>query len=132
MEAGSDCGTVPQDVKTSYINQWNLSAQKQFATDWLVSGNYIGSSVIHQLYEHEANPAVFLPGATVANTNQRRVLYLQNPDQGKYFSNIVEVDDGGTRSYNALVLSITRRRARGVTVQGNYTLSHCIDTGTPT
>ena len=120
---------IPQDVKTSYINQWNLSAQKQFGTDWLVSGNYIGSSVIHQLYEHEANPAVFLPGATVANTNQRRVLYLQNPDQGKYFSNIVEVDDGGTRSYNALVLSITRRRARGVTVQGNYTLSHCIDTG---
>jgi len=131
---------IPQDTKTSYINQWNLSVQKQIGSDWLVSGNYIGSSVIHQMYEHEANPAVYLPGncvipggtvacSTVSNTNQRRVLYLQNPDQGKYFSNIVEVDDGGTRSYNGLVLSVLRRRARGVTVQGNYTWSHCIDTG---
>jgi hypothetical protein len=142
---------IPQDVKTSYINQWNVSAQKQIGTDWLVSGNYIGSSVVHQLYEHEANPAVYFfsgtnsctlpngttitgpPGgrecSTLGNTNLRRALYLQNPAQGQYFSNIVEVDDGGTRSYNGLVLSVLRRRARGVTIQGNYTWSHCIDTG---
>src|SRR5437867_7249531 len=110
--------------------------------DWLVATNYIGSSVIHQMYEHEANPAVYLPGAscvlggrtfspcsTTSNTQQRRVLSLQSPSQGQYFSNIVEVDTGGTRSYNGLILSVQRRRARGVTVQGNYTWSHCIDTG---
>src|SRR5207245_5186365 len=109
------------------------------------------SSLIHQMYEHEANPAIYvfngtntcrlangvtLTGpaggtqcSTVSNTQQRRVLSLQNLDQGQYFSNIVEVDTGGTRSYNGLILSVQRRRARGVTVQGNYTWSHCIDTG---
>src|SRR5438105_6975095 len=106
------------------------------------------------LYRYEADPAVFVsgvgdanrncflngarlpytvnPGAacsTIANTNQRRVLYLQNPAIGQYYSNIVMGDDGNTRDYNALVLSIQRRRAKGVTVQGNYTLSHCIDDG---
>ncbi|HYR45059.1 MAG TPA: carboxypeptidase regulatory-like domain-containing protein [Terriglobia bacterium] len=149
---------IPQDTKTSYVNQWNLSIQKQVGMDWLVSGNYIGSSVIHQLYEHEANPAVYFfngtntctlsngqtisgppsnPNdptsghqcSTTTNTNLRRVLSVQNPAQGQYFSNIVEVDSGGTRSYNGLVLSVLRRRSRGVTVQGNYTWSHCIDTG---
>jgi hypothetical protein len=133
---------IPQDAKTSYVNQWNFSVQKQIGMDWLVAGNYIGSGVVHQMYEHEDNPAVYLPAAscvlggrtfnpcsTTGNTQQRRVLSLQNPDQGQYFSNIVEVDTGGTRSYNGLVLSVQRRRVRGVTVQGNYTWSHCIDTG---
>jgi hypothetical protein len=133
---------IPNDAKTSYVNQWNFSVQKQIGMDWLVAGNYIGSGVVHQMYEHENNPAVYLPGAscvlagrtfnpcsTVANTQQRRVLSLQNPDQGQYFSNVVAVDTGGTRSYNGLILSVQRRRVRGVTVQGNYTWSHCIDTG---
>ena len=133
---------IPRHTKTSYVNSWNMNIQKQIGTDWLVSGNYIGSSIVHQLYSHEANPAVYIPGAScvlagrtfspcssVSNTNQRRVLSLQNPDQGQYFSNIVEADDEGTGSYNGLLLSVQRRRARGITIGGNYTLSHCIDTG---
>ena len=141
---GGTYTVIPQDAKTSYVNQWNLSIQKQIGMDWLVAGNYIGNSVIHQMYEHEANPAVYIPGdcvagqygltrpgpcSTAGNTQQRRVLSLQNPAQGQYYSNIVEVDTGGTRSYNGLILSVQRRRAKGVTVQGNYTWSHCIDTG---
>src|SRR5207249_2157364 len=32
-----------------------------------------------------------------------------------------------TRNYEALLVSIQKRRANGLTVQGNYTLSHCIE-----
>jgi hypothetical protein len=133
----------PLDLKKPYINQWNLSVQRQIGSDWLVAGNYLGNSVIHVLDRYEANPAVydprpscviegrtFTPCSQVASTNQRRVLSLQDPSKGQYFSNIIRADDGGTRSYNALALSLQRRRTRGVTVQANYTWSHCIDDGT--
>jgi len=145
----------PFNLKKPYLNQWNVSIQHQFGANWLVSGNYIGSNIIHMLYRYEADPAVFVPGvgdanrncflngvrlpytvnandprcSTIANTNQRRVLYLQNPAIGQYYSSIVMGDDGNTRDYNGLVLSVQRRRAKGITVQGNYTYSHCIDDG---
>src|SRR3989475_5367340 len=133
---------MPLHLKTPYANEWNLSIQKQIGTDWLVSGNYIGNSVIHLLYTNEGNPAVYLPGSScviagrtyspcssITNTAQRRTLFLKNPDQGQYYGNIIQVNDGGTRSYNALLLSVQRRRSNGITVQGNSTWSHCIDDG---
>jgi hypothetical protein len=133
---------IPLQLKTPYANEWNLSVQRQIGTDWLVTGNYLGHSVIHLLYTYEGNPAVYLPGAScviagrtfspcssISNTTQRRTLFLKNPEGGQFYGNIVQVDDAGTRSYNAMVLSVQRRRSNGITVQGNYTWSHCIDDG---
>ena len=92
----------PFDMKMPYINQWNLSIQKQVGSNWLLAGNYIGSNIIHQLFRYEANPAVYVPGvgdanracflngravsytvntgtqcSTTGNTNSRRVLYYR-------------------------------------------------------
>jgi len=137
--------TVPLGLKHSYINQWNLSLQKQIGTSWVTSATYMGNLGVHENQGHEGNPAVYIPGnnctingvfypvcSTVSNENQRRVLSLENATQGSYFSNIETVGDNGTRSYNAMMLSIQRRAAKGVTVLANYTWSHCIDFGAST
>src|SRR3989454_4974735 len=132
----------PRNLKNTYINQWNFSIQHQLGANLLVAASYIGNNVIHMWYRHEANPAVYMPGAscviagrtyspcsTTGNTNQRRVLNLQNPDQGQYYSSLIVADADSTRNYNGLALQIQLRRSHGLTVQGNYTWSHCIDNG---
>ncbi|PWT97987.1 MAG: TonB-dependent receptor [Terriglobia bacterium] len=134
---------IPPDLPAVYVNQWNLSIQRQISANWLVSLNYLGSETTHLLSSIEANPAVYLPGAsciingrtftpcsTVNNTTQRRQLTLINPQQGQYYGSIVQENATGTMSYNGLFLTAQRHVGRGMTVQGNYTWSHCINTGT--
>lgn len=132
---------MPLDAKSTYSQQWNLSIQRQVGSNWLVSSNYVGTQIVHLWGGNQANPALFLglgpcvlPGQTVTtatcsttgNVNNRRRLNVQNPAQGQFYGTISQMDDGGTGSYNGLVFSIQRRQAKGVTVQANYTLSHCI------
>ena len=128
-----------QHLASAYVHQWNLSVQRQVAADWMVSANYIGNSTIHGQSAVEGNPVIYLPGAscviagvpyspcsTLANANQRRELFLANPAQGKYFTNIQHFGDESTASYNGMLLTVQRRRSKGLTVQSNYTWSHCI------
>ena len=126
-----------------YMNQWNLSIQRQMGKDWLVSANYVGNSTIHLVSNEDINQAVFLGlGActiqtasgpvnystcsTVANQNQRRLLSLQNPAQGQYYGAVGIMDDGGTGEYEGLFVSAQKRLSHGVTASANYTWSHCI------
>jgi hypothetical protein len=119
----------PRDTVTPQINQWNLSVQKQIGTDWLAAANYMGTNVIHNQVLQEVNPSIWQPGATTGNNQARRVLNLQNPAEGRYYSSITQVGDDFTRNYNGLSLTLQRRRARGITIQSNYTWSHCITEG---
>jgi Carboxypeptidase regulatory-like domain len=131
--------SIPVNAQAPQVSQWNLSVQKQFGRDWLASASYIGSNIAHMWTIRPVNPSVFLGlgpctlagvsypvCSTTANTDQRRILSLLNPTAGDYYSFINEVDQGGTASYNGLLLSVQRRAARGVTISSNYTWSHCI------
>jgi len=134
---------IPPNLPAVYVNQWNLSVQRQIGANWLVTANYIGSEMTHLLSSVEGDPAIYIPGAScvlngvtyspcssVANTTQRRQLYLQNPSQGKYFGSIVTENATGTMSYNGLFLTAQHNLSDGLVVQANYTWSHCINTGT--
>src|SRR2546429_4865122 len=63
--------------------------------------------------------------STTANTNDRRVISLENPAVGRQISNLEVFDDYGTSNYRALQLSARRQSANGVSFNGNYTWSYC-------
>ena len=132
---------VPQqpDAKATTVYTWNLAIQHQIGTSWLVSATYLGTQTIHIWGTEQLNPAVLVPGPrgscppgvttgcnAVSNTNQRRLASLLNPQEGRFLSYVDQYNSGGTGSYHGLILSTQRRLSRGVSLNANYTWSHCI------
>jgi hypothetical protein len=116
---------TPLHMQPTSLQQWNLSVQREVG-GWLLAANYLGNHSSHLWRVVEANPAVFGPGATTGNTNQRRVLTLQNPDQGRFYGTIAQLDDTGRGNYNALFLQVQRRLKNDLSVLTNWTLSKCM------
>ena len=140
--------TFSANTRVPNVQQWNLGIQRQITPNWLISASYIGNEITHVYGAREVDPAIYFPGnavngvctspqgytiqvasgpcSTVANTNTRRLLRLINPTDGSRFSWLDAWDDGGTRSYNGLLLSTEKRFSRGFSFTANYTWSHCI------
>ncbi len=131
--------TVPYNTKSTYTSTWNLSIQKQLGQNFLVSGAYIGSQTAHLWVQDELNPATFFPGgpctingvtynpcSSATNTNQRRRFYMERPADGQFMANVAELAPNGVMGYHGMLLTAQRRATKGVTVNANYTWSHCI------
>ncbi len=139
----------PLHLKPMYLQQWNLSVQKQ-AGSWLYAATYLGNKTTHLPTSYEADAAVYIPGtstgatgscgvltpatglpkagvacSSTGNTNSRRVLALQNYSQGQYYSTIGQYDDGGSANYNGVLVSV-QHRGKVVNMVGNYTFAHCL------
>ncbi|MBZ5575525.1 MAG: carboxypeptidase regulatory-like domain-containing protein [Acidobacteriia bacterium] len=117
------------NLKTTAVHQWNARIERQFGNDWVASATYIGSETEHLWVSYQTNPAVVsaCPGGaaintcnTTANQNQRRLFGNQQIGYMDVY------DDGGTASYNGMVLALQKRFSKGLTVDTNYTWSHCI------
>jgi hypothetical protein len=137
--------SLPYDVKPTSVSSWNVSLQRQVGPTWLVSASYIGNSTLHIWTQKPLNPAVLFSGSNCrlangttisgtcsttasSNLNHRRKLNLAR-NEAPYLGQVAEYDTGGIEKYHGLLLSAQRRAARGFTVNGNYTWSHCIGDG---
>ncbi len=129
------------NLKTSEQQSWNVAIQRQVTSSVFVSANYVGSHIIHVSGAVELNPAQYIPGncqpgqygvfapgpcTTPFNVNNRRLLELTNPSAGNLLGSMTQFDDGGTQSYNGLLLNATWRKGNAINLSGNYTWSHCI------
>ena len=131
-------GAIDPDNNSPRVQQWNVTIERQFGTDWGVAASYLGSHTDRLWNQFAINPGVFLTAAqalaagvgtssTTANTNQRRVFSLsgQNPAAAALIGNLDVHRSVGTQDYKGLKLSFQRRAADGVSLSGNYTVGRC-------
>ncbi len=133
---------IPSDMRTHEEYTWNLGVQRQVTQSLFVSATYAGNHILHVWNAVELNPATFVPGTcaagtlgltvagpctgtTTANITARRVLNLANPSANP-IGYLTQYDDGGTQGYHGLLFSTSYRMRNGLSLNGNYTWSHCI------
>jgi hypothetical protein len=134
-----DVTAIDPEINSPRVQQWNLTVEQQLGTAWGVSVSYLGSHSDRFWGIVEQNPGVYLgegrctlnngvsyPRCTVpANLNFRRKLYLENPEEAQYVSSLELLDDLSTQDYRGLRVSVRRRSAAGVSLNGNWTWGRC-------
>ena len=131
-------GAITPDIKSPRTHSWNVGLERQLWTNWAASASYLGSYsdrlwglIAYNPGEYLGTGPCVIAGVsypvctTPANLNNRRRLYLKDPQEAQYIANLDVFDDVGSQNYNALKLSVQRRSASGVALNGNYTLSRC-------
>jgi len=114
----------------NYVMQWNFNLQRSLTRDLSVMIGYTGSRGIHQPFRTDDINLV-LPEKTgggyvwpsPAGSGTRL-----NPNNGQ----IRALFWGGNSLYDALVVCIVRKFQRGFQIQGSFTWSKSIDTGSST
>ncbi|MBM3785555.1 MAG: TonB-dependent receptor [Acidobacteria bacterium] len=101
------------------IHQWNLTLEQALPASFVMRATYQGSAGRRLFHAAELNAAVFGPGATLANTDQRRPRreYTQVTYAGTY----------GRANYHALVTSVERRFSQGLTLLAGYSWQKSLD-----
>ena len=131
-------GVMDPDINSTRVQQWNVTVERQIGQAWQTSASYIGSYADRLWGQVHINPGTFMglgpctiagvsyPSCTVTgNVDRRRTLFLENPALGGGLGPVVMYDDVGEQSYRGLKLSVRRRADSGLSLSGNYTISHC-------
>jgi outer membrane receptor protein involved in Fe transport len=111
--------SYPEDFSSGYAQQWNVSIQRELVGNLIVSAAYVGTKADNLPTTRQINPALLVPGATLANRQQNRMY----PE----FESIASFDPIGRSRYHALELTANKRFAKGYSILASYTLSKAKD-----
>jgi outer membrane receptor protein involved in Fe transport len=124
-------GAMDPNFATPYAQEWSLQVQSRIRRNWLVEAGYLGSAGTRLFDFREGNPAIPGPGATTNNTDRRRVLNQNNPQDAQFngavFGSILTNLTDANSNYHSLQVSVTRHFAGGLQMSQAYTWAHSID-----
>lgn len=101
------------------IHQWNFTVEQALPKGLVARVAYQGSAGRDLFHSSEINAAVYGPGATIANTNARRPM--------KEFTTLTFSGTFGSSNYHALVTSVEKRFAGGLTFLAGLSWQKSLD-----
>ena len=106
-------------LKTPYYYQYNLGIEQQIGALGNLRADFVGTRGLHEPFQVQFNGY-----QTVCDGCFAPFLYQQPLDQR--FGNVNEFRTDASSSYTGLQTAYTQQWG-GLTLRGNYTLSHCLD-----
>jgi hypothetical protein len=120
--------TVENGMRPPYAQNWNLSVQRSLAGNLLLDVRYIGNKGTRLPRMIEANPAVYGPGATSDNADQRRLYAGCHGAGGPCdFASVGLITDSTSSTYHAAQAALSRRFRNGAGFLASYTFSKSLD-----
>jgi hypothetical protein len=107
-----------EKFNTPLTYNYNLTLEREILAGWMARAAYVGSETDGGHNTITLNPAIYVPGATTATTDARRVLQPYGALQ-------TYVQQRWSR-YDAMQLTLNRRFSRGFTINSNYTLARTV------
>jgi hypothetical protein len=109
---------VPKDYRSSYVQSWFLSVQRELGRNTLVDVAYVGNHALKLLLFGNFNQAQPFTSGTLA---QHRPI--------PSFGDITYAFNGGDANYHSLQMRFEHHSSGGLTLLNSFTYSHAIDNG---
>lgn len=119
--------TVQSGMLPPYSQNWDFSIEHAFAGSYLFDIRYVGNKGTHLPRFIEANPAIYGPGATTSNADQRREYANCDPSGSCAFSSVGLIADNNSSTYHALQVSLSRQLTSNLSFQASYWWSKSLD-----
>ncbi len=112
-------GVLDPSSKVGYTQNWNLTVEHQFAGNTALTVAYVGNHGVDIMGSRQFNPAIFGPGATVANENSRRL-----------YPGLAAVELASSYEYDefeSLQVSLTKRFSKRLSLLSSFVWGKTID-----
>ena len=108
----------PTHLQMQYVEQWNLSVQKQLPYNILFEATYVGNHGVHLIGIGQGNQPIIL-NATPVNSRRPLAQYTDAP--------VTQVGDWNGSNYNGLAVKLERRYSNGFQLLTSLTYGHSLD-----
>jgi hypothetical protein len=118
-----NAGTYPIQSRTPYLQDWNLTVEREVHSNLVARVAYAGSKGTDLLQGTQLNASIYVPGkSTYGNANSRR-------PYSPGLASLTYIGSNGNSTYNSLQLSLDKRFSQNFTLLTNYTWAKSIDYG---